>query len=384
MSRNFAAKYRPRKIDQVVGQEDAKVLLRQLVAAKHLPTTLLFAGPSGCGKTTMARIYASTINCATKNACGKCESCKLAMQDPPQHPDIREIDSSDARGIDDIRTMKEHARFAPQFRARVFILDEVHGLAPAAKNALLKIAEEPPENTVLCLCTTEPHMLQIAMLGRGKRIPVAHIGPQDMSAHLVRVAAKEGLNFKDLSEKGVSAEDTKANIKKLIRTLMDLSEGRMRDALFLLENVVMMHRDGKFPTLKALVEAYLKEFDLTADHAAIKALYCLYSGNLKGAVGTAYDMQDNPRALLHAARWMNDRMLVQVLGKNVRFPGYAFKKLTNLLSSKQMTPSLTSALVVQEQLNAAEWRMNSSSVPPHMLLCEHFFKACTAIKGEQK
>lgn len=122
--RNLASKYRPRRIDAVVGQDEIKPQIRQLLKRKELPTALLFAGPSGCGKTTTARIFASTINCATKDACGKCESCRMAMSDPPQHPDIHEHDSTTARGIDEVRAFLNQARFAPQFNARVFILDE--------------------------------------------------------------------------------------------------------------------------------------------------------------------------------------------------------------------------------------------------------------------
>lgn len=369
-SRNLASKYRPRRVDALVGQEEVKSQMRQLLARKTLPTALLFAGPSGCGKTTAARIFGSTVNCATRDACGKCESCKMSMTDPPTHPDIHEHDSTTARGIDEVRAFLGQARFAPAYNGRIFIIDEVHAFTADAKRALLKLTEEPPANTVFCLCTTEAHSLPVPLIGRCTRLNFTSINPSDMSKHLIHIARKEGLDFADLKSKGKSKEDSAVAAKKLIRTVVELSEGRMRDAVFILESIINMHRDGKFPTIRALMEAYLQKFDLSADHAAIKCLYSVYSGKIKTAISTVYDMQDNPRGLLHAARWLNDKMLCDALGQQVKFPGYGFKKLNELLNERKVTAELPAILRAQAALNNAEWRMNSSSVPPHMILSE--------------
>jgi len=364
--RNLASKYRPRKIDAIVGQEEVQSQMRQLVKQKALPTALLFSGPSGCGKTTTARIFATTINCATRDACGKCDSCRKAMLDPPQHPDIHEHDSTTARGIDEVRAFLGQARFAPQTRARVFIIDEVHAFTADAKRALLKLTEEPPENTVFCLCTTEAHQLPVPLIGRCTRLNFRAIEASEMAKHLIHIARKEGLDFSELKDK----EKDKQAAKKLIRTVVELSEGRMRDGVFILESVIAMHRDGKFPTIRALMEAYLKKFDLSADHAAIKCLYAIYSGKQAMAVSTVYDMQDNPRGMLHATRWLNDKVLCAKVGIPVKFPGFGYKKLAELMEDKQIKVSLDTVLATQAALNNAEWRMNSSSVPSHMILSE--------------
>lgn len=376
-ARNLASKYRPRHIDQVVGQEEVKVQISQLLKKKTLPTALLFAGPSGCGKTTTARIFASTVNCKTRDACGKCESCRMAMMDPPQHPDIHEHDSTTARGIDEVRAFLRQARFAPSFNGRVFIIDEVHAFTADAQKALLKLTEEPPENTVFALCTTEAHKLPVPLIGRCTRLNFTSVAPDEMAKHLIKVARKEGLDFTDL-KKGKKGEDSAVAAKKLVRTVVELSEGRMRDSLFILESVIAMHKEGKFPTIHALMQAYLQKFDLSADHAAIKCVYSIYRGSVKSAISTVYDMQDNPRGLMHAARWLNDKMLCAALGQQVKFPGFGFKKLNELLTEKRCSVELPVILRVQAALNNAEWRMNSSSVPPHMVLSECIHSAFSA------
>lgn len=281
---------------------------------------------------------------------------------------VERLNNSRPQKVFDIGVANNHNFFIrPKGSRRSVLVKNCHAFSADAKRALLKLTEEPPSNTVFCLCTTEAHQLPVPLIGRCTRLNFTSVDGTEMAKHLVHVARKEGLDFSELKGKD---ENSAAAAKALIRTVVELSEGRMRDSLFILESLIAMHKDGKFPSVQALKEAYLKKFDLSADHAAIKCLYSIYRGSVKGAISTVYDMQDNPRGLLHATRWLNDKMLCEALGQQVKFPGYGFRRLNKLLEEKGVSAEIGPILRAQAALNNAEWRMNSSSVPPHMVLSE--------------
>ena len=153
-----ARKYRPQVFDTVVGQEHITRTLKNALKSGQIGQAFLFCGPRGVGKTTCARILAKTINCLQLgedlNPCGECESCKSFQENHSFN--IHELDAASNNSVDDIRSLVEQVRYAPQVGSKsVYIIDEVHMLSTSAFNAFLKTLEEPPSYAVFILATTE-------------------------------------------------------------------------------------------------------------------------------------------------------------------------------------------------------------------------------------
>ena len=168
---SLAVKYRPKRLEQLIGQDDIVSLLQgQFRSKTGINRSFLISGPSGCGKTTLGRIIAHYINCDDFNMetcvpCGKCDYCKDVLT-RGYYGGVDEINFSDTRGIDTVRAVIESTAYASQFNAHVFICDEIQCLTSIAQNALLKILEEPPEGVVFLLLTTDPQRLLPTIINR--------------------------------------------------------------------------------------------------------------------------------------------------------------------------------------------------------------------------
>ena len=150
---------RPEVFDEILGQEHIVKILRHQIASDTVGHAYLFCGTRGTGKTTTARILAKGVNCTSPDVegrpCGECANCKAISQG--NFMDVIEIDAASNNGVENIRELRESVKYPPAIgRRKVYIIDEVHMLSTGAFNALLKTLEEPPENVMFILATTEP------------------------------------------------------------------------------------------------------------------------------------------------------------------------------------------------------------------------------------
>ncbi len=220
-----ARKYRPQNFNTVVGQSHITTTLKNAIKNNQLAHAFLFCGPRGVGKTTCARILAKTINCtnptAEGEACNTCNSC--VSFDAGTSLNIHELDAASNNSVDDIRSLVEQVRFAPQAgKYKVYIVDEVHMLSASAFNAFLKTLEEPPSYAIFILATTEKHKILPTILSRCQIFDFKRITNNDTVTHLQEIVDKEE----------IKAE------KAALQVIAQKSEGCMRDSLSILDKIV--------------------------------------------------------------------------------------------------------------------------------------------------
>ena len=220
-----ARKYRPQTFETVVGQEHITTTLKNAIKNHQLAHAFLFCGPRGVGKTTCARILAKTINCENQQtqgeACNTCHSC-VSFNDGISM-NIHELDAASNNSVDDIRSLVEQVRFAPQAgKYKVYIIDEVHMLSSAAFNAFLKTLEEPPPYAIFILATTEKHKILPTILSRCQVFDFKRITLNDTVEHLSDICKKENVKYE----------------KTALQVIAQKSEGCMRDALSIMDKIV--------------------------------------------------------------------------------------------------------------------------------------------------
>jgi len=219
-----ARKYRPATFQSVVGQKALIQTLKNAIMTGKLAHAYLFCGPRGVGKTSCARIFAKTINCRhlteTGDACNECESC--AAFNEQRSLNIHELDAASNNSVDNIRELIEQVHVPPQVgKYKVFIIDEVHMLTPAAFNAFLKTLEEPPAHAIFILATTEKQKILPTILSRCQTYDFQRISVQDIAEHLSYVAAQEN----------IQAEP------QALQIIARKADGGMRDALSVFDQI---------------------------------------------------------------------------------------------------------------------------------------------------
>ncbi len=251
----LARKYRPQAFEEMTGQEHVVRTIENAIKLDRVAHAYLFAGPRGVGKTTAARLLARALNCEkgpTAHPCGECRAC-TEIRDGTS-VDVSEIDGASNNGVENVREIRENAKYLPQRdRYKIYIIDEVHMLSGAAFNALLKTLEEPPGHVKFIFATTEPHKLPDTILSRCQRHNFRRISAAAMLARLKEICGKEAVTISDVS----------------LSLLVRQSEGGMRDALSLLDQVISAC--GLTPSDAEVAEA-LGAIDRTVIHACAQAL----------------------------------------------------------------------------------------------------------------
>src|SRR5215212_11906581 len=260
-----ARKYRPQNFSTVVGQSHITTTLKNAIKNNQLAHAFLFCGPRGVGKTTCARILAKTINCENRTpdgeACNTCNSC--VSFDNGTSLNIHELDAASNNSVDDIRSLVDQVRFAPQAgKYKVYIIDEVHMLSSSAFNAFLKTLEEPPPYAIFILATTEKHKILPTILSRCQIFDFKRITLHDTVDHLQEIAGKENIKVE----------------KAALHVIAQKSEGCMRDSLSMLDRISSF--SGGSITYAATME-HLALLD--ADYY-FKMIDCMQQQDLAGAM----------------------------------------------------------------------------------------------------
>ena len=260
-----ARKYRPQTFDTVVGQSHITTTLKNAIKYNQLAHAFLFCGPRGVGKTTCARILAKTINCEhqTKDgeACNKCQSCISFNEGTSMN--IHELDAASNNSVDDIRTLVDQVRFAPQAgKYKVYIIDEVHMLSSSAFNAFLKTLEEPPPYAIFILATTEKHKILPTILSRCQIFDFKRITNNATVVHLQEICEKEE----------IKAE------KAALQVIAQKSEGCMRDALSIMDKIV------SFTNGKLTYQNTLEHLNILDAEYYFKLMDCMLKQDLSGAM----------------------------------------------------------------------------------------------------
>jgi len=217
-------KWRPQTLGEVLGQEPVTQTLRHAVASGKIAHAYLFCGPRGTGKTSTARILAKAVNCPDQvdgEPCNACDMCRAIAEG--RALDVIEIDAASNRGIDEIRSLREKANYAPSLaRYKVYIIDEVHMLTEAACNALLKTLEEPPGHVIFVLATTEAHKVIPTIVSRCQRFNFRRLGQTEIMDKLRLVCEKEGIHIEPDS----------------LRLIARAATGSLRDAENILQQMI--------------------------------------------------------------------------------------------------------------------------------------------------
>lgn len=221
----LALKYRPKRFENLVGQDSISTTLSLALDTNRLSHAYLLSGLRGSGKTSTARIMAKGLVCQnapTSHPCESCQSCQSANEN--KHLDIIEMDAASNRGIDDIKSLIEHTKYKPTSALyKVFIIDEVHMLTPPAFNALLKTLEEPPSFVKFILATTDPLKLPATILSRTQHFRFKKISDKNILHHLSHILNKENIRFES----------------NALEMLTRAGQGSLRDTLTLLDQAII-------------------------------------------------------------------------------------------------------------------------------------------------
>ena len=294
-------KYRSQTFGQLVGQQVVATTLRQAVEQGKISHAYLFSGPRGTGKTSVAKIFAKAMNCPNQKdgePCNDCYICQAITEGSLE--DVIEIDAASNNGVDEIRDIRDKSTYAPSLaKHKVYIIDEVHMLSTGAFNALLKTLEEPTENVVFILATTELHKIPATILSRVQRFEFKSIKTQDIIGHIEWILEQEGIDFE---QEGVQIIARRA-------------EGGMRDALSILDQALSLTQENRLTT--DIAEEITGSISLGALDAYVAALIAHDAVVALDNLNLIFDSGKNmARFVTDLLQYLRDLLIVKTGGEN--------------------------------------------------------------------
>ena len=262
----LARKWRPQRFADLTGQDVIVRTLKNALTSNHLAHAYLMTGIRGVGKTTISRLMAMAVNCTQVDdgePCGSCDSCTSIAKG--NNLDVQEMDAASHTGVDDIREILDGVRYPPvHLKIKVYIIDEAHMLSKSAFNALLKTLEEPPENVLFILATTESDKLPITVRSRCQRFDLRRLNVDEIADYLAYVLKEEGIN---------TQEDA-------LQVIARSADGSVRDALSLTERVLA------YSSQDITLESVQQSLGLIGSEQTQQLAHAIFLGNAKQAVQT--------------------------------------------------------------------------------------------------
>lgn len=294
-------KYRSQTFGEMVGQKVISTTLRQAVESDKISHAYLFSGPRGTGKTSAAKIFAKAMNCPNQvdgEPCNHCDICRDITNGSLE--DVIEIDAASNNGVDEIREIRDKSTYAPSRATyKVYIIDEVHMLSTGAFNALLKTLEEPTENVVFILATTELHKIPATILSRVQRFEFKSIKQGAIKEHLASILEKEGLTFDD----------------EALTIISRRAEGGMRDALSILDQALSLSADNNVS--QSVAEEITGSIGLTALDSFVASVR---NQDTTKALSNLETLFDNGKSMSRFAtdllEYFRDLLIVKAGGEN--------------------------------------------------------------------
>ncbi|HHQ7709530.1 TPA: DNA polymerase III subunit gamma/tau [Streptococcus pyogenes] len=296
-------KYRSQTFDEMVGQSVISTTLKQAVESGKISHAYLFSGPRGTGKTSAAKIFAKAMNCPNQvdgEPCNQCDICRDITNGSLE--DVIEIDAASNNGVDEIRDIRDKSTYAPSRATyKVYIIDEVHMLSTGAFNALLKTLEEPTENVVFILATTELHKIPATILSRVQRFEFKAIEQKAIREHLAWVLDKEGIAYE------VDA----------LNLIARRAEGGMRDALSILDQALSLSPDNQVTI--AIAEEITGSISMLALGDYVRYVSQEQATQALAALETIYDSgKSMSRFATDLLTYLRDLLVVKAGGDNQR------------------------------------------------------------------
>lgn len=301
-------KYRSQTFGEMVGQEVVARTLKQAIEQGKISHAYLFSGPRGTGKTSAAKIFAKAMNCPNQvggEPCNDCYICQAITEGSLE--DVIEIDAASNNGVDEIRDIRDKSTYAPSLATyKVYIIDEVHMLSTGAFNALLKTLEEPTENVVFILATTELHKIPATILSRVQRFEFKSIKVTDIQEHLAAILIQEGLAFDE----------------QALTVIARRAEGGMRDALSILDQALSLSQHQQV-TLE-IAEEITGSISLRALDDYVASLRQADSVTALSHLQTLFDQgKSMSRFATDLLHYLRDLLIVQTGGEDTHLtPGF--------------------------------------------------------------
>ena len=366
-------KYRSQTFSQLVGQEVVAKTLKQAVEQEKISHAYLFSGPRGTGKTSVAKIFAKAMNCPNQvdgEPCNNCYICQAVTEGSLE--DVIEMDAASNNGVDEIREIRDKSTYAPSLaRYKVYIIDEVHMLSTGAFNALLKTLEEPTQNVVFILATTELHKIPATILSRVQRFEFKSIRTQDITAHIHHILEKEN----------ISSEPDAVEI------IARRAEGGMRDALSILDQALSLTQGNALTT--AISEEITGTISLSALDDYVAALSQQDVSKALDSLNLLFENgKSMTRFVTDLLQYLRDLLVVQTGGENTHHSPVFMDNLA--LSQESLFEMIRIATVslanmkasLQPKIYAEMMTIRLAEIKPEPVLSEAVESEISALRQE--